>query len=307
MITDNKGIERYSVSTKRYNILQKIKRIIQEDESEFWIAYIGETGVGKSLTAQYDAMVIDPSIEGQDKRACFTKEEFIKQCVQSKKQVVIGDEAVSLFFNRASMTKEGREISELSNQIRQKNLCIMLCIPDITALDKQIIKKLKMVVFVWETKEKQPNGTMKTIKGNAGYYPDLKGHMFKTKFVKYLQLKDRYPLKFIKRPNPMFREKGSPNKENAYHPLGIKQYKEKKENILAKYMIDPEEAKTKQKENERNNAILNLYYNEGLSTRKIAKVYGKSQSLIAEIIKKNNPMNEQAGKITNQCGGDNPK
>jgi len=202
----------------------------------FW----GSVGGGKSIRAQQIGYAIDSTLDNLS-RIAFNKEEFIKTVLESEKQVVIGDEGIALFFSRGSMTKEGRLIVELMAQCRQKNLCVLICVPELLSVDWLILNSANFVAYVWEDR-KEINGKMVTIKGNMAIYPDLPGYNYKSQIIHYLKAKRRSPHLRIKRPLPYLLEPGNPigdTFKKVWYPVGEEGYKAKKEAILKKYKIEP--------------------------------------------------------------------
>jgi hypothetical protein len=211
------------------------------EDSEVWIGVTGDTGTGKSLLAQWLAY-IKMGKKIPIKNILFDKHETINRIIECDKyDTLICDEAISSFFNRSSMTKEGRLIAELSQQIRQKNLTIFLCLPDLLSLDSMIHKKLKCVINVYEDRQEK-NGQMKTFKGNAEVFIEHPKTRQVTFLMNYLKAKKRNPLAPFRRPKAFLRHKGNCISENSRHPFypvieGEKAYREKKESVLKKYQM----------------------------------------------------------------------
>ena len=235
MITDQAGIERFHISKEEDALINRIKdKIYQEDSQVLGIVW-GGVGSGKSLKAQYWGYAIDPTLEIS--RVCFNIDEFIEAVTTSKKKVIICDEGISLFFSRASMTKEGRLMGELMAQIRQKNLCILICVPELTSIDWLVVKQANFVAYVWETVE-LVEGKKVTYKGNVAVYPEISGANFKSKIYQYLKLKRRNIYAKIRKPEPAFHIKGNPigpTRKQPWYPVGEEAYRAKKEAILDKY------------------------------------------------------------------------
>jgi len=285
MIKDEYGNDRFSLSKDVYNLTQVIKNKINNDDSQFLAIISGGVGSGKSLFAQWIGYAIDPTISAD--RICFSKKEFIDAVLKYKQKVIIADEGISIFFSRASMTKEGRLVSELMAQIRQKNLCILICVPEILTMDWTVIKATNMAVHVWESKKKI-NNRLVTIKGNAAIYPDIPGSLFKTKIVNYIRKKRNNPFAKVYRPNPWCTQPGTPKGEGfkePWYPIGEEVYRQKKEDVLQKYR-EPDKKEPKinaqtQKKLEIQQLILNAKGKyPDLSDEMIAKVLGYSRERV---------------------------
>lgn len=288
MICDKEGKERFTISTRLYELLMKVKHRILNDDSEYWIALYGGTGCGKSVRAMHFGYVIDKDIDVS--QVCFDKEEFIKAVIGAKKgQVIVGDEAISLFFNRSAMTKDSRMIMELINQIRQKNLCIILCIPNILSLDTNIQEKINMGVHVWESRK---DG--KTVKGHCAFYPNSMDMHQWEKLIRTLKAKRSNPTLKIKMPQPYIREKGDyigKLSVPVWYPVGEMDYRKKKESILEKYLKKdlpvekPLTVRQERQTQQRDNAIV-LLKEQGLSSRTIAERLGVEYRYVCDLAKK---------------------
>jgi hypothetical protein len=288
MIKDNEGIERYSLSTDIYTLTQVIKNKINNDDSQFLCIISGGVGSGKSLFAQWLGFAIDPTLS--EDRICFNKKEFIDAILKYRNKVIIADEGIAVFFSRASMTKEGRLISELMAQIRQKNLCILICIPEILTMDWTILKAANMAVHVWEDKKKINNRTV-TIKGNCAVYPELPNDPFKTKIVNYLKKKRNNPFAKVYRPNPWATQPGTPKAEGfkePWYPIGEEVYRQKKEAVLQKYRVKEEEEPKINKKSIREHTQIEfirriLNKNPNKSDGDIAEMVGYSRQRVAQL------------------------
>jgi|ETNvirnome_2_300_1030623.scaffolds.fasta_scaffold00278_18 ABC-type dipeptide/oligopeptide/nickel transport system ATPase component len=235
MIKDKEGIERYSYSTKLNLFSERCKQKIHQEDSMVLGIVWGKVGSGKSVWSQHFAHAIDNSID--IKRICFDKEEYIEAILHSRKKAVVGDEGISLFFSRAAMTKEGRLINELMAQCRQKNLAIIICVPEILSVDWLILQAADFVVYVWEGSKKINNRKV-TTKGNAAIFPAIVGDDFKTRIIHYKKMKKRNPYAKVRMPRPWITEPGNPIGETfkePWYPVGEELYRNKKESILKKY------------------------------------------------------------------------
>tara|TARA_R100001530_G_scaffold109433_2_gene76830 strand:+ start:1930 stop:2910 length:981 start_codon:yes stop_codon:yes gene_type:complete len=235
MIKDKDGVERYSLSTEAYKFCMRIREKIQKEDQQVLGIVFGKVGCGKSVLAQHLGYAIDPTLDIT--KVCFTKEEFIDAVINSKHQVIVADEGISMFFSRASMTKEGRLMSEIMAQIRQKNLCVLICVPDVMSMDWLVLNATNFVLYVWESRKKIGKKLV-TTKGNAALFPELPSDPYKTKIIRYLQAKKRSFHKKMRRPTEFCQFPGNPIGETykpAWYPVGESAYKKKKEAILDKY------------------------------------------------------------------------
>ena len=246
MIQDVNGKERYSISTNYYSVIKRLQTKIHKEDSMVLGILFGDVGSGKSIAAQHMGHAVDKTLHID--RVCFDKEEFTTAIINNRKCVIIGDEGINLFFSRSSMTKEGRLMSELMDQIRQKNLCVLICVPKLLTMDWTVLDSANFVAYVWES-SKIINGTRRTIKGNMAFYPKIEGDNYKDKIIDYLKKKRRNPMKFLYKPEPFFIQPGNPIGESfkdVWYPVGKEKYIPKKEAILKKYIkVDGELEKKK--------------------------------------------------------------
>ena len=284
MIKDNKGIERYSIPTKIYDLLMRIKEKITKEDQECWVCFGGSTGTGKSLKSMQWMFPIFRGLTND--HTCFDKKEFIDAIIDAKKGTgIICDESISVLFSRQSMTKQGRLIAQLINQIRQKNLAIFLNIPMVLNLDWTAIDKLNVYVHVWESR-KMLNGRLVTFKGNAAVYPELPGNQYRTRIVDYLKKKRRNPLYSYKRPMEWCTVKGEPigkTFKKPWYPVNEAQYRVKKASILKDYKIG-KGSKADNTTIERDKAIYYMKNDADLSEKQIAMRIGMTKSSVHRAI-----------------------
>lgn len=226
----------FAMSKRLYDFIIKCReKILNDDRLVIGILY-GDVGSGKSVRGQEFAYIVSGDKITIDKIA-FNKDEFVKAVLMSRQEAIIGDEGISIFFSRGAMTKEGRLMAELMGQCRQKNLMIIVCIPDILSVDSMVLGMSNFVAHVWESR-KEINGRRVTIKGNMALYPHFRSNSFRDRLVSYLRIKKSNPLAKIKKPAPYLLEAGQPfgpGFKGAFYCVDEQAYKEKKESILNKY------------------------------------------------------------------------
>jgi hypothetical protein len=242
---DNEGNEKFPTVKEVISLAEQVRNKLMNTDSEYWVLVIGNTGTGKSLRAQQLGYMIDSTIHID--RVCFDKKEFVQAVMTAQKgQVLIADEGISMFFNRSAMTRESRLIMELIYQIRQKNLCVFICVPDISSMDRLILKKVNCIMEVSEVKE----GTA-LIKGCVSFYPNLPSNnphkRFAERLIHYFDVKKRNPFYKLTKPKALFRWKGShvgANCKKPWYPVGEEEYRKKKGDILKKYLEPVEKPQT---------------------------------------------------------------
>jgi len=237
MVTDENGIERFSMEKDLWDFCQRAKQKIHTEDTQVLGVIYGQVGCGKSVLAQHIGYAIDPTLETS--RICFTKDEFMRAVVKSRKQVIIADEGIAIFFSRAAMTKDSRLISEFMAQIRQKNLCILICVPNLLTVDNIVLEATDFCCEVTEIPS-MINGRKVQTKGNASFWIEKIKKGVKNQ-VYYLR-KNRNPtFKHMKGPRPVFRVRGNPVGESfkaPWYPTGEESYRKKKESVLDKYIGD---------------------------------------------------------------------
>jgi len=295
MIKDNEGIERYSLSDKEFRFAERIRRKINNDDSQMLGVFYGAVGSGKSLKAQHIGFAIDPTLNNSV--VCFTKDEFIHAVLNNQKKVIIADEGISMFFSRAAMTKDARVMMELMDQIRQQNLCLFICVPKLLSIDWLVLESLNFVAYVWESRKLEGKKKL-TVKGNTAYYLGGGSNNHKMKLIQYLKIKRRNPIKSIRRPIPTFTVPGGRIGEGykpAWYPVNETDYKNKKNSVLDKYRNKPgqEEGNKKVK---RQPAPETLFFkktiqefsinNPHLNNIEVGKMFNVSASYISKLKKK---------------------
>jgi hypothetical protein len=294
MIKCKEGIERYSLSKPINMLAERCKQKIHEEDSQVLGIIYGGVGSGKSVFAQHFGHAIDKDLDVT--RVCFNKQEFIDAILNSRKRVIIADEGISIFFSRASMTKEGRLISELMAQIRQKNLCVFICVPEPLSVDWLILKEANFLCEVFE-EAIDLNGRKVKTKGSVFLYPEISGTPFKTRMLHYLKSKRSNPLRRNRKPTPPITQKGNPIGETfkkPWYPVGEEAYRKKKEAVLEKYKVKD---KTSQEEEGRKpiRSLKKDFMMELISTMiknnpsitytEIAKLTGYSRQRVSELHK----------------------
>lgn len=236
-IKDSKGIERFGLDEEMHKICLKNKRYIEEGNTCIVGLICGKRGSGKSLIAQRISLVMDSTIENNVDRICMNANEFIEQIKENEKKVIIADEGVSIFYKRNVTTREGKKAKEFFDKMRVKKNILLICIPQITDIDKDILldsDSYNFVISVWEGTNKEGKET----KGNYRLYINTKkmNQKYATRFCKY-KLKLKGDLKFRRETKPPFtcQQKGQKTDLNVWHPVGLDAYVEKKKRDLQTY------------------------------------------------------------------------
>lgn len=226
----------FPYSKRLYSFVRKMQeKILYKDRMVLGIIW-GDVGSGKSIRAQEIFYLISGDKCHIDKIA-FDKSQFVKAVLMAEKEAIIGDEGISIFFSRGAMSKEGRLMAELMNQIRQKNLVVLICIPDVLAVDSMVLSMANFIGRVWESEKKTGPNEYVTIKGNMAIWPKFRHNNFKDRMIRYLKIKrsNNNPFVKVKMPRPWHLEPGGPITKKPFYAVSEKEYKDKKESILNKY------------------------------------------------------------------------
>jgi hypothetical protein len=129
---------------------EKIKKVIEYKDKDFFAIVDGGEGAGKSTFAFQWAKYVDPSFCLE--RIVFSPEEFKEAIFKAKKgQAIVYDEAFSGLGSRSALSSINRYLVSLAMQIRQKNLFIILVLPSVFLLDKYFVMfRAKVLVHVYE-------------------------------------------------------------------------------------------------------------------------------------------------------------
>ncbi len=285
---DRKGKPGFKIDQQILNMLLLIRRKTFERDSETVIVMYGDVGCGKSLLAMRWGYVIDPTINL--KRVCFDPEEFVQAVTTSQKQVVIGDEAIGLFFSRQAMTGVNKDLIEMMNQARQRNLVMIFCVPDLTLIDQFLLSKAKLIVRVWESNKQRKKGhKVAHYKGHHELYTDFPNYRAKTNLYLYLRGKKANPNAKKIKPKPFLMSEGTllnPKKKiKVFYPVSEKGYRAKKEKVLqdfkTRFSKKAPVAKTTRKVMEQRNNLIYELVNNGKSYVQV----GETLNLLPRTIK----------------------
>jgi len=137
-----------------WSIIELIKEINNtlKVDKDFTIVIDGLTGSGKSTLALHLA-----------KKGCtwfkikedilFSKEELIDKISNAPPfSYLVLDEAVNLLFKRDFMDRKQKFLLKLLDMCRDKNLCLMFCVPNFWSLDKHLLDgRIKLRIHIART------------------------------------------------------------------------------------------------------------------------------------------------------------
>jgi len=166
----------------------KIKKVIDYKDKDFFAIVDGGEGAGKSTFAFQWAKYVDP--EFNLSRIVFSPEEFKEAIFKAKKgQAIVYDEAFSGLGSRSALSSINRYLVSLAMQIRQKNLFVILVLPSVFLLDKYFVMfRAKVLVHVYENH------------GIRGYF-----RVYSPKKIKYLILLGKSTYSYSKKVRTRFK------------------------------------------------------------------------------------------------------
>ena len=288
------GKHHFEMGDRYFKIFNGLGKRTVEEDSERWVLFIGDTGSGKSLKQMHTAYVMNGRKMLRLKNICFDKTEFIKAILEADHgDVIMADEAISIAFNRASMTKDGRIVAEIANQIRQKNLVVCLCVPDPLNLDFVILNKINAIVSISEMKQRI-NKKNVTFKGCARVYVKMGNKLNQVQhLINYLKLKKQYTKDRVRIPipQPFCMEHGKPigpTYAKPWYPIdpadgGEAAYREKKESVLKKYLPPSEEENKKNPLDDMERAVYIMHESMMMSFVKIGEILNKPPSTVRDM------------------------
>lgn len=125
------------VETMRYTkkVYSRIQNYLKSDR-DFVVLIGGYEGAGKSTLAIHLGRIACPNFR-INKDILYTLDDLEQRLkTVPKYHTLILDEAVEIAFGRNAMKKEQKRIIQMFMQIRQKNICFIMLIPNIKDIDK---------------------------------------------------------------------------------------------------------------------------------------------------------------------------
>lgn len=192
------------MSEAQWSIAELIKNIngTLKIDKDFPLIIDGLTGSGKSTLA------IHLSKKGYknfdiNEHIIFSRKELIEKITLAEKgSYIILDEAINVLFKRDFMNRQQKFIIRLLDMCRDRNLCLILCVPNFWSIDKHILEgriRLRIHIaktgfaFMWKptsnpfTPDKWNRRYNEKISYNWDNYPNAR----KTKgFIGYLKFGD---------------------------------------------------------------------------------------------------------------------
>jgi hypothetical protein len=121
-------------------------------DKDFPIIIDGLTGAGKSTLA------IHLSNKGCkifkiENDIIFSRDELIKKISEAPRySYIICDEAINLLFKRDFMSRKQKFVIKLLDMCRDRNLCLILCVPNFWSIDKHILEgRIRLRIHIART------------------------------------------------------------------------------------------------------------------------------------------------------------
>lgn len=117
--------------------LYNVQKVINQDDFDHFIVVCGKEGTGKSTLAIQMACMIDPNFKLTN--ICFKMYDFLEQLKEAKPgSTFILDEGNMFLLSREAFSSDNIFMVKLFAIMRQKNLCIIICVPNFFTLDSYV-------------------------------------------------------------------------------------------------------------------------------------------------------------------------
>lgn len=129
---------------RRYEIpkFAKLIKDIQRSNRDALVVFSGFSGEGKTTFASHLGKEVSKCNDlkfSYKKNMAIGADDFLEKALKLPKySVVLGDEAINIFFKRESMSRDRVKAIKIMDTIRKRNLCLILCIPQFWSLDTHI-------------------------------------------------------------------------------------------------------------------------------------------------------------------------
>jgi hypothetical protein len=125
-----------------------VRGVLRKDW-DWWTVFEGDEGTGKSNLAIWWSAYVSGKDFNIKKHITYEPEEFL-EIVESAPRygTVMLDEAGEAWNVKGYATKINRMLSNASQQMRDRNLNVVLCVPSLTLLDKHCIRRVRTDVKI---------------------------------------------------------------------------------------------------------------------------------------------------------------
>jgi len=132
--------------------LDEIKEKLQKKDKDHPIIIDGYEGSGKSVFGMQISKYVDPTLCLD--RICMNPQQFKDAIIKAQPhQAVIFDEAFTGLSARSSLSEINRMLVSMMMQMRQKNLFVVVILPNVFMLDKYVaLSRAAGLFHIWEKK-----------------------------------------------------------------------------------------------------------------------------------------------------------
>lgn len=131
----------------RKNVMRAMAHYVSRqlrDDWDWWTIISGGEGSGKSTLAIWWALYVSGDLFHVRDHVAYDAETFL-QLVDSAPRfgTIIADEGGEMWYNRDHMATFNKALAKASQQIRNRNLNVILCVPSLYLLDTAAIRRHK--------------------------------------------------------------------------------------------------------------------------------------------------------------------
>jgi hypothetical protein len=151
--TDFSDNEEISRKWNYFSMFNKtaVERISPSVNDSFWICYVGKRGSGKSTLSivQYFAICKELGIEPLGENLCFSSGEIIKAIKNenTKRTVLVLEELGVSAYSRNFMTQSNKELNQIMQMFRYKNVVLISNFQALTHVDNHIRSQLDVLFW----------------------------------------------------------------------------------------------------------------------------------------------------------------
>jgi len=136
-VKSKEGLGGNFFSSLLWKRLYNIQKSVNKEDRDHFIVISGKEGSGKSTLAIQGASVLDPDF--CIKKICYKPIQFIHGLKEARKGDTFElDEGNLFLFSRESMGYDNKSMVKLFAIMRQKNLVVIICVPNFFTLDSYV-------------------------------------------------------------------------------------------------------------------------------------------------------------------------
>jgi len=137
--------QKYDMMAAQANFVRGVLR----KDWDWWTVFEGDEGTGKSNLAIWWSAYVSGKDFNIKKHITYEPEEFLEIVEAAPRYgTVMLDEAGEAWNVKGYATKINRMLSNASQQMRDRNLNVVLCVPSLTLLDKHCVRRVRTDVKI---------------------------------------------------------------------------------------------------------------------------------------------------------------